>query len=106
MKSVKADNVTNFIKDEVVSFSDIEVYTEDDSEVDSVLGNIDTMAKILSESKTLYCTSLWSRHWKKSDAFGYVKNKKADVKFYIEYKDMTKNYYIIHQAPPNEQVSH
>ena len=63
MKSVKADNVTNFIKDEVESFSDIEVYTEDDSEVDSLLGNIDTMAKILSESKTLYYTSLLYRHW-------------------------------------------
>ena len=62
MKSVKADNVTNFIKDEVERFSDIEVYTEDDSEVDSVLGNIDTMAKILSESKTLHYTSLLYRH--------------------------------------------
>ena len=39
LKSVKVDVVTNFIKDEVESFSDTEVYTdEDNSEEDRVIG--------------------------------------------------------------------
>ena len=36
-KSVEVDEVTSFIKNEVESFSDAEVYTEDDSEEDSVV---------------------------------------------------------------------